>query len=97
MRKLAWIGLLAIVLCAALASPFASSEPDGLQRVARDEGFAGTEREHALRDSPVADYALDGVEDRRLATGLSGAVGVVLVFFLVVVLLSFVRKRGNEP
>lgn len=74
--------LLALVLAvavglAAAASPFASSAPDGLNRVAADQGFddAGVERE-----APAAGYAAPGVDDGRVAKGLAGSAGTLAVF-----------------
>ena len=69
---------LAIGLAAAV-SPFASSHPDGLEKVAADHGFASRGE---ARTGPVGDYALPGVADDRLATGLAGAAGTLLVFAL---------------
>jgi PDGLE domain-containing protein len=73
-------GLLVAAGLALLASPFASRDPDGLERVARDEGILDEARAHGLAGSPVAGYAVRGVEEERLSTGLSGLVGVLLTF-----------------
>lgn len=75
-------GLIATAGIAFAVSPFASSEPDGLERVAIDQGFDSSAEEHTLADGPTADYALSGVEDDRLATGLAGVIGVVATFGL---------------
>jgi hypothetical protein len=73
--------ILAVALAVGLAtaaSPFASSSPDGLERVAADHAFL--ERGQAQETSALADYAVPGVESRRLATGLAGFAGTLLVF-----------------
>jgi hypothetical protein len=75
-------GLLVALALALLASPFASSEPDGLERVAREEGFSSAARDHALDEGPVAGYSVAGVRDERVATGLAGLVGVLATFGL---------------
>ena len=62
---------------ATAVSPFASSAPDGLNRVAADQGFAARGRR---QDAPVAGYAFPGVDDERLATGLAGFAGTLVVF-----------------
>ena len=71
--------VLAVLLALALAtavSPFASSSPDGLERVAEDKAFLDQGRLHAVQeDAPVPDYAFPGVTDARVATGLAGLVG----------------------
>jgi hypothetical protein len=66
----------AIGLATAVA-PFASSSPDGLQRVAEQHGFAG--HGHARRDAPVPGYAFPGIHDERLATGVGGFTGTLVV------------------
>ena len=71
---------LAIGLATA-ASPFASSSPDGLERVAGDKAFVGQgELAPVQEDAPVPHYAFPGVANPRVATGLAGFVGTVLVF-----------------
>jgi cobalt/nickel transport protein len=88
-----------LALAAALAfflSPHASSEPDGLERVAIDEGFADEESNHALDDAPTAGYEVRGVDDDGLSTGLAGLVGVGVTFVLAGGLFLVVRRRGER-
>ena len=73
-------GLVVSLLLAGVVSSFASGDPDGLERVAIDKGFAETAEDHALSDGPLADYTVRGVEDERLSTGLAGVLGVGLTF-----------------
>jgi hypothetical protein len=94
------VGFLVALLVAGLASGFASSEPDGLERVAIDEGFADAAEEHDLAASPLADYQIDGLGDDRLGTGLAGIVGTVIASAGVVALLSVVwaiSRRRRTP
>ena len=58
-------------------SPFASSNPDGLERVAEDKEFIETAEDPGYEIIP--DYTFPGVENERLATILSGIVGVLVV------------------
>lgn len=93
-------GLLISVGLALFASPWASSQPDGLERVAEDRGFRDTAREHALSESPVADYQVPGVEDERASTALSGLIGTLLTFGLgtaVFAAARTLRDREREP
>ncbi len=55
-------------------SPFASSSPDGLERVA-DARRSSTRA--AARDKPIAGYAFPGIRDERLATGVAGFAGTL--------------------
>ena len=96
-RRLLLGGLIVCVLLVVVLSPLASSAPDGLERVARDHGFLGTARQHALRDSPVADYAMEGVDDDRLRTALAGVVGVAFTFAAAYALMRLVGTRRVKP
>jgi cobalt/nickel transport system permease protein len=81
---------------AGIASRWASSEPDGLNKVAQDEGFATTETEHGFGDSPVAGYEVKGVEDKGLSKGLSGLLGVGVTFAMGAGLFAVVRGRRKQ-
>jgi hypothetical protein len=81
MKNKAWwiVGLL-IALAVTLASPLASPSPDGLERVAEDQGFDHLASEPSYEIIP--DYVLPGVPSETLATVLAGMVGVLIVFGL---------------
>lgn len=90
------IGLLVSLVLAGVVSGFASSSPDGLEKVAEDKGFLATAEDSALADSPLADYGVAGVEDERLSTGLAGVIGVGITFAFGLGLFALVR-RGRSP
>jgi hypothetical protein len=96
MDKRTWafvgFGLLVVVLIAAVASGFASSDPDGLEKVAIDEGFAETAEDSAAAGSPLADYGVEGVEDERVSVGIAGVVGVTITVVVTVGLLYGARR-----
>jgi hypothetical protein len=85
------VGVVVTLLVAATAGWIASSDPDGLERVAVDEGFADTAEDSAAADSPLADYSVEGVEDDRVSTGLAGIIGVVATLLVTVGLLTGMR------
>ena len=93
--------MLVAVLLAVFLSPWASSSPDGLEKVAEDKGFleSAEETEPAWKHSPVPDYAVNGIENERVATGLAGFVGVLITAAVIVLLalavggFSIIRKR----
>jgi hypothetical protein len=88
------LALAVAVGLAAAASPFASSSPDGLEKVAQDEGFLAEGRLAGVQeDAPVPDYAFPGVRDERLATGLAGFTGTLLVFVVGYGLARVVVRR----
>lgn len=89
----ALLGALTLVL-AGVMSAFASQSPDGLERVAEDQGFASTAKEHAAGEGPLADYGIEAVDNPALSGGLAGVLGVVVVLILVGGLAYVVRRRG---
>lgn len=89
-------GLGIALIVAAVVSGFASSEPDGLEKVAIEEGFDETAADHALADSPLADYAVEGVDDGRVSTGLAGVIGVTITLAATLGLLYGVRRFRRE-
>ena len=68
---------LGVALLITLFSPFASSNPDGLEKFAEDKEFLHTAKDPGYEIIP--DYTFPGVENERLATILSGIVGVLIV------------------
>jgi cobalt/nickel transport protein len=95
-RALVLTGLLVALLLAGVVSFYASSRPDGLNRVAEDKGFARTQREHASDGSPFAGYGTAGVSNQRLSGGLAGVAGCVVVLALAGGLTLLVRRRPRQ-
>ncbi|HEX2314924.1 MAG TPA: PDGLE domain-containing protein [Thermomonospora sp.] len=89
--------LLVSLVVAGVVSFYASGDPDGLTKVAEDKGFAAQEKEHALKDSPLGDYGVEGVDDERLSGGLAGVIGVGLTAAVGGGLFWVVRRRGDAP
>jgi len=95
------VGGLAVALLLAFGvSRYASSEPDGLEKVAADQGLVADERPHPLADGPLAGYATRGVDDPGTATGVAGVIGVVVTFTvaggLVWVVGATSRRRADR-
>jgi hypothetical protein len=93
-----WIALIAvglgIALFITLFSPFASGDPDGLERVAEDKEFL----EHAEDPSYeiIPDYVVPGVENERVATILAGVIGVLIVAGVMLGLGALLRSRDQD-
>jgi hypothetical protein len=85
-------GLIVALGLAFFVSPLASSSPDGLEKVSIDEGFAETAEDHTLADGPLADYAVEGVDDENLSTGLAGIIGVAITFGLGMIVFGLIRS-----
>lgn len=99
-RKALWLfvvgGLMIAFALAFFVSPYASTSPDGLNKVAADQGLDGSVHEHALDGSPVAGYAVKGVDDAKLSKGLSGIIGVTLTFGIGMVLFGLLVRRNHR-
>lgn len=87
------IGMLASVVLASVASFYASSAPDGLERVAQDNGFADTAQESAAAGSPLADYSTGG--DGRFSVGMAGLIGVVITAAAGFALFTLLAPRSS--
>ncbi|MER5206670.1 energy-coupling factor ABC transporter permease [Streptomyces sp. NPDC002825] len=75
-KKLWAGGLVTALVLAGFVSFYASASPDGLEKVAADQGIDKNVEQHAAADSPLADYGVKGVEAPRLSGGLAGVIGV---------------------
>ena len=89
-RVFSVIALAVAVGLATGVSPFASSSPDGLERVASDTAFLDRGREH---ESLLQDYAAPGVDNPRVATGLAGFAGTLVVFGVGYAVAMVARRR----
>ncbi|TKJ40011.1 hypothetical protein CEE37_09755 [candidate division LCP-89 bacterium B3_LCP] len=76
---------------AGLISPFASSFPDGLERVAGDHHCDSLEVEPCV-DSPFPDYSVPALGQSRWSTGIAGLVGTLICFGVPFILYFFQRK-----
>jgi cobalt/nickel transport protein len=92
-----WIGLAAALAVGGLLSLAASPAPDGLERVAEDQGFLARAAVKPLLAAPLADYLFPGIANPRLATALAGFLGTLVLFALgygVGWTVRRVRRRG---
>jgi len=80
-----------ISILAVLVSPFASGNPDGLERIAEDMGFL----ERGL-DAPyqlLPDYTVPFLGETALSTVVAGVVGALVVLGIVLLIGSLLKKR----
>ncbi|MBC7877627.1 MAG: energy-coupling factor ABC transporter permease [Anaerolineales bacterium] len=82
-RNWAYVGGL-IALIVVLFSPFASSNPDGLERVAGDLGFlnAGQSAPYSI----IPDYTLPFLGETALSTIAAGVIGVLVVGVIAILI-----------
>lgn len=81
------IVFLVAIFVGGILSLFASSSPDGLERVAEREGFL--ERGVSLFVSPLEDSVVLGIGNETLAMSFAGIFGTMLLF----VLLFFLGRK----
>ncbi len=81
-RKEMILGLIAAALLAILLSPFASSWPDGLEKVAEEKGFLEKGEGKSVLTAPVPDYAWPGRGEGKFSTAAAGGAGTLLIFGL---------------
>ena len=94
--KTTWVALgIAVValILAGVVSFYASSSPDGLNRVAEDKGFSNTEKDHAAADGPLAGYETKDVGNARASKAIAGITGTVVVLLLAGGLTFVIRRR----
>jgi hypothetical protein len=94
MKKKWWLIAFAFCLLLATISPLASSSPDGLEKVAEDQGFVGTAQ--ASPFEVVADYVFPGIENQALATILAGWLGTILIFSIAYGLAWFIKSKKDK-
>ncbi len=87
-----WALGLGLALLLALASPLASSHPDGLEWVAEQQGFLDSARGPLYEIIP--DYVFPGIPNEALATIAAGVLGTLIVFG--VALSVAVVRRGRS-
>ncbi len=89
-------GILAALLFAVVVSQFAADDPDGLEKVAEEEGFADSAEDHAFADGIFSDYATEGIGNESLSLAVAGTTGVVLSLAVGFGLVSAVRRSDER-
>ena len=77
-------------------TPFASSWPDGLEKVAAALGFEHQAVAVPAAPHPFAGYAIPGIGSPALATAIAGLVGSLVVFAVSLVLARMVAPRPHR-
>lgn len=81
---------------AALLSPFASSAPDGLEKVAEVIGFSGL-AQTIWSYSPLPDYTASGIGSNAFSTSLAGCAGVAMVLAVCYLIMLAIHERAPVP
>ncbi len=89
-----WVAGLAIAaLMVVILAPLASPDPDGLERVAEDNGFLQSARDAVY--SIIPDYTVPGI-DGNPSTILAGLIGILIVFGLMTLLGRLLARRRRQ-
>jgi len=81
-------------LAVVLLSPFASANPDGLERVAEDLGFI--HRGLSASYSILPDYAIPWLSEGATSTIAAGAIGALIVAGVTVAVVRIMRRRHRS-
>ena len=92
-KKFYLVFLLVTIGLAGIVSFYASSSPDGLEKVAEDVGFIETAKDHSLDNSALADYGVAGIENERLSVGIAGILGVIATGVLMYLIIKFISRK----
>ncbi|ARF55724.1 energy-coupling factor ABC transporter permease [Streptomyces gilvosporeus] len=95
-RKVWLAGLAAALVCAGGISYYASASPDGLEKVAHDQGIDKNTKKHATEGSPLAGYSVKDIGNARLAGGLAGVIGVGATLAVGTGIFVVLRRRKAE-
>jgi hypothetical protein len=89
-----WVAGVAIAaLVVVVLAPLASSDPDGLERVAEDHGFIGSAQN--VISGLFAGYEIPGISDPAVSTILSGLLGVGIVLVAMFALGRVLARRRS--
>jgi cobalt/nickel transport protein len=92
-------GMVLAIGIALFVSPWASSLPDGLERVAEDLGLIKKAEGPGVASwgkSPIPDYKVPGIQNEQWATGLAGLLGTIAIAAAGWGIARLLRKSGGR-
>jgi cobalt/nickel transport protein len=95
-RKFYIGGFIVSLFLAGVVSFYASSSPDGLEKVAGDVGFIETAKDHTLADGTLADYSVKGIENERASVGVAGVIGVIGTAVVAGVFFKIIARKPEK-
>ncbi len=95
--SLIWIGLGLSLLMALFLSPYGSSSPDGLEKVAETKGFQDRGEGWTLwKHAPFKNYTLPWIRDEKTSQAVSGFIGTLAIFLMAYGVGKWLRKPRRE-
>ncbi len=94
-RNFLLAGFIVTLVLAGFGSYYASSYPDGLEKVASDIGFIETAQDHTNADGVLADYSFKGIDNARFSGGLAGVIGVFATGIAAGGLFMLIRRKPS--
>ena len=92
-----WIGLGIAFLMALFLSPFASTSPDGLEKVGLEMGFAEKGGEGTLwKHAPLRDYAIPWIKNEKISIAISGLIGTLGIFLIAFGIGKLMHKTATK-
>ena len=85
--------LILILLCLAVLIPFASSEPDGLEKVAVT---LGVEESESTSTGLMPNYSVPAVKNAYSSTLMAGVIGVFLILGTSMLLGKIITKSDKQ-
>jgi len=95
-KKFLAAGFLVSLFLAGVVSFYASSDPDGLEKVAEDIGFIETAKDHTYADGALADYGVKGIDNERASVGLAGVIGVIGTAVVGGAMFTFIARKPKK-
>lgn len=92
-KKFVIIGLVISAVVAGFVSYFASSHPDGLEKVSGDKGLDVNAVDSATSGSIFADYGISGLSN---STGVAGLIGIVITGLIGYALIKWVTNTSEN-
>ena len=95
-NKFILAGIALSLVIAGVFSFYASSQPDGLEKVAETKGFLDTAKDSINSGSPLADYSVSGVDSERVSVGASGVIGVLATLVVAGIIFRLLAKKSSK-
>jgi cobalt/nickel transport protein len=95
-RKFYIAGFIISLFLAGVVSFYASSSPDGLEKVAEEIGFIESAKENTNADVVLSDYGTKGVENERASVGIAGVIGVLGTAVVAGVAFKLIARKPRN-